>query len=67
MSKKMNLEDKLQKLEEIVEMMDSSELNLDETIKSFESGLKIYKECKSSLIDAEKKIQILTDELPHRF
>jgi exodeoxyribonuclease VII small subunit len=63
MSKKMDLEVKLEKLEEIVESMDSNELNLDETIKSFESGLKLYKECKKSIVEAEKKIQILTEEL----
>ena len=63
MSKKMSLEEKLEKLEEIVEKMDSPDLNLDDTIKSFESGLKLYKECKTSLGETEKKIQILTDEL----
>lgn len=63
MSKKQTLEEKLEILEGIVESMDSPNLDLDETIKSFESGLKLYKECKKSLSEVEKKIQILTDEL----
>ena len=54
MSKKMDLEVKLEKLEEIVDSMDSNELNLDETIKSFESGLKDIASSKSFITSLYK-------------
>ena len=60
---KKNFEGSLTKLEEIVGKLESGECNLDESIKQFEEGIKLYKSCKTLLDDAEKKISILTDSL----
>lgn len=62
MSKK-SLEDSLNKLEEIVGQLESGELGLDQSIKEFEKGIKLYKDCQTLLSSAEKKIKILTDSL----
>lgn len=62
MSKK-NFEGSLQKLEDVVSALEGGELSLDESIKKFEEGIKLYKGCKDLLGDAEKKISTLTDSL----
>lgn len=63
MSKKKNFEQTLENLEDIVKELEGGELGLDASIKKFESGLKMYEECRGLLKDAEKKIAILTKNL----
>ena len=60
---KKNFESSLNKLESIVQKLEEGELSLDQSIKEFESGIELYKECKDFLGEAEKKIQVLTDSL----
>ena len=60
---KNGLEESLADLEKVVEMLESGDLGLDQSIKEFEKGIKIYKSCKKELEKAEKKIQVLTDSL----
>jgi exodeoxyribonuclease VII small subunit len=60
---KKNFEGSLQKLEDVVSSLEGGELSLDESIKKFEEGIKLYKGCKDLLGTAEKKISVLTDSL----
>lgn len=60
---KKDFESSLLKLEKIVEDLEQGDAGLDANIKSFEEGIKLYKECKGILSNAEKKIQVLTDSL----
>lgn len=60
---KKSFEGSLEKLETIVEKLESEELSLDESIKQFEEGIKLYKSCKDLLSEAEKKVSILTESL----
>ncbi len=62
MSKK-GFEASLVNLEEVVNSLESGELSLDESIKKYEEGIKLYKSCKDLLASAEKKIAVLTDSL----
>ena len=50
------------KLEEITNKLEKEQLSLDESVKLFEEGMKISKECNSKLEDAEKRITILINE-----
>lgn len=54
-----NFEENLEELEKIVTDLEKGELNLDDSVKKFEEGIKISKECNNMLEDAEKKITIL--------
>ncbi|MBG60068.1 MAG: exodeoxyribonuclease VII small subunit [Halobacteriovoraceae bacterium] len=63
MSKQKKFETALEKLESIVEELEGGELGLDDSIKKFENGIKLYQDCRGLLKDAEKKISILTDTL----
>ena len=61
MAEKLNFNNGLSKLEEIINKMDSGELTLEESLKYFEEGIKIHRKCHSALKDAEQRISILTD------
>ncbi len=62
MSKKFNLETSLKELETIINKMDadSENLSLEESLKHFESGIKLSKQCQKTLQDAEHKVDMLT-------
>ncbi|MBT4791050.1 MAG: exodeoxyribonuclease VII small subunit [Halobacteriovoraceae bacterium] len=60
---KKNFEGSLEKLEQIVGSLEQGELSLDDSIKKFEEGINLYKNCKDLLSSAEKKISVLTDSL----
>jgi exodeoxyribonuclease VII small subunit len=62
-SKLKSFEKSLEELEEIVNDLEAGEVGLDESLKKFEKGVSIYKDCKKLLGDAEKKIKILTENL----
>ena len=49
----------MNKLETIVADLEKGDLNLDDSVKKFEEGIKISKECNEMLEEAEKKITIL--------
>lgn len=57
---KINFEDSMQKLEEIVESLEKGDLTLEESLARYENGIKIYKQCVTLLEGIEKKIQVLT-------
>lgn len=59
MEQKINFEESMKKLEEIVSILEKGELSLDESVEKFEEGMKISKECNKILEEAEKKITIL--------
>lgn len=54
-----NFEASMQRLEEIVNQLDSGKLSLDESIKIFEEGIELSKFCSEKLNQAEKKIKTL--------
>ncbi len=56
---KINFEESMKKLEDIVSSLEKGDLNLDESVSKFEEGMKISKQCSKILEDAEKKITIL--------
>ena len=54
-----DFEELMQKLEDITGKLETDKLSLDESVKLFEEGLKISKECNEKLEDAEKRITML--------
>ena len=59
---KENFEESMKKLEGIVTELENGNLNLDESVKKFEEGMKIAKQCNTILESAEKKITILLEK-----
>lgn len=58
---KKNFEEEMIKLETIVTELEKGELSLDDSVKKFEEGINISKECNKILESAEKKISILLE------
>jgi exodeoxyribonuclease VII small subunit len=56
----LTFEKALERLEKIVEQMESAELPLDEVLKKYEEGTDLVKFCSTKLEEAEKKVEILT-------
>ena len=59
---KKNFEQSMQDLEKIVTELEKGDLNLDESVKKFEEGMKLAKQCNNMLEKAEKKITILLEK-----
>lgn len=55
----MDFEKKLTRLEEIVQKMEQGELALEESLKLFEEGVKLSRECHQRLGEAEAKVKML--------
>jgi len=49
----------LERLEEIVQQMESGELSLDDMMTRFEEGSRLVKQCSTKLREVEKKIEKL--------
>ncbi|MED6333483.1 MAG: exodeoxyribonuclease VII small subunit [Pseudomonadota bacterium] len=57
-----DFEQALQDLEELVTAMEEGELTLEESLKAFETGVKLTRECQSALKKAEQKVQVLMND-----
>jgi len=53
------LEKSLEELETLVERLESEELPLAEALKEFERGVKLTRECQTTLKNAEQTVEIL--------
>lgn len=62
MEKEMTYEKAMSRLEEIVSLLEKSEISLDESMKLFEEGTKLTAFCSKKLSEAEQKITLLTKE-----
>ena len=60
--KKVSFEENIEELENIVAELEKGELNLEDSMKKFEEGITISKNCNKILEEAEKKITILLNE-----
>jgi exodeoxyribonuclease VII small subunit len=58
-----DFETSLKKLEQIVRELESGDVGLGDSLKRFEEGIALYRQCRQTLEGAEKKIKILSDSL----
>lgn len=56
------LEQSLEKLEALVERMESGEMTLEEALAAFEQGVALTRECQQALTQAEQKVRILLEQ-----
>ena len=57
--KQIQFEEAFKRLDEIVTMLESGDLSLEESMTLFEEGITLTKTCKTRLEAAEQKIQLL--------
>ena len=60
--KKIDFESSLKELESIVDKLEDENINLEDSVKSFEKGINLVKKCQKELQSAELKIKKLLDD-----
>ena len=60
--KQTDFESSLKALESIVKRSEDENINLEDSVKSFEEGINLVKECQKQLQEAELKIKTLLDD-----
>ena len=58
-AKSFNFEEALGSLEALVESMEQGDLSLEESLKAFEQGIRLTRECQQALEQAEQKVELL--------
>ena len=62
-AKEPTIEEALRRLEEIADKLEDPELDLDQAVRLYEEGLRLYERCAKSLDAAELRITQLADAL----
>jgi exodeoxyribonuclease VII small subunit len=57
-----HFEEAMEELEKLVEQMERGDISLEESLKSFERGIKLTRTCQQALQEAEQKVQILLEK-----
>lgn len=55
-------ESAFKKLENIIEDLEKEDISLEESIKKYEDGIKLYKYCKNMLNEYEGKVKVLVEQ-----
>ena len=55
----MKLEEAMRRLDEVVKTLDSDRLDLDESLRLYEEGVRLVRVCRERLSDAERRISAL--------
>ena len=55
-------EKSLEQLEQLVEQMEEGDLSLEESLSTFEKGIKLTRECVQALAQAEQRIKLLIEK-----
>ncbi len=56
-----DFEKSLDELEQLVSRMEQGELSLDDSLKSFERGISLYRNCQNALEQAQLRVKLLYD------
>ena len=55
-------ESSLKELERIVKQLEEGDMPLEESLKLFETGVRLSRECRERLTNAERRIEVLMKE-----
>ena len=61
-AKTIDFEKSLKQLETLVDELEKGDLSLEDSLKNFEQGVKLTRECRQALQTAEQKISVLNKE-----
>ncbi len=61
-TKAVNFEKSLKQLETLVDKLEKGDISLEDSLKTFEQGVKLTRECQQALQNAEQKISLLSKE-----
>lgn len=57
-----DFEEALETLEGLVNAMEAGDMSLEDSLKAFEQGIRLTRECQGALEKAEQKVQLLIKE-----
>ncbi len=57
-----SFEECLQSLENVVERIEGGELSLEDSLATFEEGVRLVQSCNRKLSDVERRIEVLTKD-----
>jgi exodeoxyribonuclease VII small subunit len=57
--KALDFEQALVELERVVVAMEAGNMPLEESLKAFEQGVRLTRECQQALLEAEQKVEVL--------
>lgn len=58
----LTLEESFEKLEEILEALESREITLEESFQTYAKGMELLKQCNEKIDTVEKKMQLINEE-----
>lgn len=58
----MDFEAAMNRLEDLVSQMEQGDLSLEDSLKAFEQGIQLTRECQHQLEDAEQKVSQLIED-----
>lgn len=61
-AKTIDFEQALSELEALVSKMEAGDLSLEQSLKAFEEGVKLTRECQAQLSEAEQRVRKLMEE-----
>jgi exodeoxyribonuclease VII small subunit len=61
-TKAIDFEKSLKQLETLVDILEKGDLSLEDSLKNFEQGVKLTRECRQALQSAEQKISVLSKQ-----
>ena len=60
--KSVDFETALEQLESLVTKLEAGDISLEDSLKAFEEGVKLTRECQKQLTEAEQRVQMLVAE-----
>lgn len=58
-----DFEKSMESLNALVEKMEKSNISLEDSLKAFEKGVKLTRQCQTALQEAEQKVSVLIGEV----
>jgi len=59
MAKELKFEDMVKKLEEIVDNLETGGINVEESLKKYQEGVKLLALCRKRLDETKRKVEVL--------
>jgi len=59
----MTFTENMERIQQIVQMLDSGDLTLEESIELFKEGVELVKSCKNFLENSEQIIRVLSEDM----
>ena len=60
--KELNLEENFSRLDQLVELLESEDISLEESFQIYKNGMELLKKCNQSIDMVEKRVLVLNED-----